>query len=1351
MENAKLKVFYSFLIAGIMITTNAGEIKQELLFSQTGLSFTHQNGYDLVRLPGLGFTQSRGAPFLPQKSVSVVIPAGMEVTGVEIIGRDYVDLAGQYRIYPTQPPRPLPMAGFVFTKPEFVSPDAKIYDRAEPYPEKLVEFTGQGSLAGYEIAGLLVRPIQYFPQEGKLRLFTRIEFAIKYGPSSKERILPRLRSRLGTLTYQKLVEQTVINPRDVTNFSPSVLSELALPAGTFEHLIITAEAYRAHFQPLSDWLTKKGIPDTIVSVEYIYSHYTGRDNQERIRNFIIDAYKNWGTVWVLLGGDTDVVPVRTAFAFESQAGIAWDEDSLKCDLYYSDLDGTWDANNNNLFGEFGDNIDMYSDVFVGRASINSTAEADIFVAKVLTYEKNPPLTNYPLAMMFLAYHLDDATHAEYAKDMIDDNCVPARFDPITKLYQDNGAWGRDTAIAELDRGKNIINHIDHANWNVLGVGAYNYGEGLYNSDMDVLTNGNKLAIMYSVGCLPAAIDYDCIAEHFVNAANGGGVAFVGNSRYGWYASGYAEAYSGEFDNEFFNALFNNDNYQLGRTLAESKIPFISLARNSADPQNVYRWCEYEINLLGEPALGTWTDAPTTLTVTYPPAIPTGPQNFTVTVAKSGAPQPNALVCVWKGEEVYNHGLTDRSGSVTLAINPLSGGSMLVTVTAENGLPFEDSCDVQGILMPDIKVFPDTLLFDCSGGRGTLRYTTSRHISPRSVLLGHHALKPLRHHSNLVPPAARSTSRNNLLLLAGLDTLAHSFESPFSIWPDQGYPDNEVEYEAACLTPARLCSLKFVEICFFNPDSTPASKTCSLFVWQDRVGTPGKRNLAEEFTVTLNASETIWWQIDISNQNLAYNSPFWIGHFENTAGGPSSLFDQNPTPGDYYSPDGSFWQVDVGDYLQRVLGVFAQANMLVDTMLVTNVGLESLVVTGIVPSASWITVIDPQTFTVPVGRSQAVAIMVDTAGLADGVYRGTISIASNDPNENPYSEPVKLIKGPQPHIVVTPDTLAFQFDSTATQTSTQDSPPTKKSGVRRSAPLATDTQIMWVKNEGKGNLIVTRILTDASWITAIQPTRFTVIPNDSQAVAVTADDGGVGPGIHNDYLTIESNDPDKNYYIEPMKLFKAGPPDIATRPDTIVFDLTRGMVSMLDTIWVSNTGWDTLIVDADTRTSWIIGLLPKHLDLPIADSQFILVRVDTSGIRDTADNYYGEILLHNNSSDKDPYHQPVKIVMPPRGIGDVNGKLPTVFDLSPITPNPLLLTKITDIHYALPKTSAVSLKVFDLTGKLVKTLVTAIQPANFYTLRWNSRDDAGRLLAKGVYFIRLDTPGYKKTRKLILVH
>jgi N-acetylneuraminic acid mutarotase len=73
-----------------------------------------------------------------------------------------------------------------------------------------------------------------------------------------------------------------------------------------------------------------------------------------------------------------------------------------------------------------------------------------------------------------------------------------------------------------------------------------------------------------------------------------------------------------------------------------------------------------------------------------------------------------------------------------------------------------------------------------------------------------------------------------------------------------------------------------------------------------------------------------------------------------------------------------------------------------------------------------------------------------------------------------------------------------------------------------------------------------------------------------------------------------------------------------------------------------------------------------------------------------------------------------------------------------------------LSYAIPQTGNVSLKVYDGMGRLVKVLAQGVQPAGTKTVTWNLKDDAGRSLMSGVYFVRLESNGQTMSQKLVLV-
>jgi len=89
-----------------------------------------------------------------------------------------------------------------------------------------------------------------------------------------------------------------------------------------------------------------------------------------------------------------------------------------------------------------------------------------------------------------------------------------------------------------------------------------------------------------------------------------------------------------------------------------------------------------------------------------------------------------------------------------------------------------------------------------------------------------------------------------------------------------------------------------------------------------------------------------------------------------------------------------------------------------------------------------------------------------------------------------------------------------------------------------------------------------------------------------------------------------------------------------------------------------------------------------------------------------------------------------------------------YSLSMIGPNPIKMTACFSYH--LPGLCSVHLRVYDCSGKMVKNLVSKVQPHGEHLVRWNGTDDNGKSAAAGVYFCRLDAGDFNRTVKVILL-
>ncbi len=369
--------------------------------------------------------------------------------------------------------------------------------------------------------------------------------------------------------------------------------------GDYEHVTITSSALASGFAPLGSFIEANlGLNDTVVSVSDIYASFPGRDNAEKVRNFIKDAYANWSTTHVLLGGDADVVPCRLAYG-----NVSGNVENIPCDLYYSDLDGSWDGDGDNRFGEPSDGIDMYPDVFVGRVPASNATSVARFVTRFTTYAGNPSAP-YLDEVLLAGFDLDASTHCEATMEYYDANLVPAVMRPCNKVYDSHGGNHRSNVLSQANAGMHIWVHSDHGDVHVLGCGSINHDWELSDGDMSGLSNGSDYSILLSMACLVGAFDEsDCNTEYFMNAASGGGVAAMTNSRYGWYHVGVnpQRSLSALFVERVLAGFFNLPGNGSLEDFAAGKATLVSEAAS----EMVYRWCMYTFNLFGEPAMPVW--------------------------------------------------------------------------------------------------------------------------------------------------------------------------------------------------------------------------------------------------------------------------------------------------------------------------------------------------------------------------------------------------------------------------------------------------------------------------------------------------------------------------------------------------------------------------------------------------------------------------------------------------------------------------------------------------------------------------------------------------------------------------
>jgi hypothetical protein len=92
--------------------------------------------------------------------------------------------------------------------------------------------------------------------------------------------------------------------------------------------------------------------------------------------------------------------------------------------------------------------------------------------------------------------------------------------------------------------------------------------------------------------------------------------------------------------------------------------------------------------------------------------------------------------------------------------------------------------------------------------------------------------------------------------------------------------------------------------------------------------------------------------------------------------------------------------------------------------------------------------------------------------------------------------------------------------------------------------------------------------------------------------------------------------------------------------------------------------------------------------------------------------------------------------------------PSVYRLAQNYPNPF--NPMTTIKFDMKEKGLVALRIYDVSGRLVRTLVDEARDAGAYTIRWDGRNNIGAEVASGIYFYKMETAGFLATKKLVLL-
>ena len=631
-------------------------------------------------------SDSVGNPSVPAVEVCYAVPLDAENVTIEtsIISSDTLVITKP--IYPVQPPR-----AHIEDSIPFFEPNSEIYESSALYPNVDFRIKSDERIMGCRVIRVAYYPIIYNPQSQMIynrNLNVNIGYTSANGVYFNAPKASENRKRIATQFIKGLVknkhdieQQTSSNSRarNITNNKDLLYGE-KVP----DYIIITNEELKPEFQRLANWKTQKGVPTIIRTIESIDAEYSGGDLVDKIKNYLDDFASKWGDegLYVLLGGDSEIVPTREV-ASDSQSEKFYELMATDAFLVDKGIEIDWTTK------KIKDRKSQRN-IFLGRIPVKTTNETNVFINKLLLYEKMPNGFNheYVNKMLIVASYLDlDNFHdCESYIDNYRKEHLPQEVD-YWYLYDyfEQFSNGNDTICGEelnkenfikglngqLDLGHpHFILHIDHSQTMRLGLSERVKGEGLDNKDIFLLEDHPFYNVLVSVGCHPANFVGDCIAENLMKKNT---LAFLGNTDVGWYGEEF-------IFNSFLQEIYSNQSSHL---IHQYSLGYIhSKLLNGGIQLNKHRF-----HLLGDPEMSVWTDVPSDLNVVITPDS-VGVGGNSISVQLHNLPSTHqANICIMKDTEVYFTSTIDDTNVHEYTFTPKTSGNLTVTITAHNFRPY----------------------------------------------------------------------------------------------------------------------------------------------------------------------------------------------------------------------------------------------------------------------------------------------------------------------------------------------------------------------------------------------------------------------------------------------------------------------------------------------------------------------------------------------------------------------------------------------------------------------------------------------------------------------------------------
>ncbi len=508
-----------------------------------------------------------------------------------------------------------------------------VYDQDQWYPPVVAEISAPMIMRDFRIVRVTIYPVQVNPVTHQARLYHNVQAEIVANdlPGENEIVAP----------HRILSSWVPIYRNMIANLDEDALTDVSAKPGSMLIICKNDAGGQQWADSLRVWKKRRGY------------------------DVVVDARGNWSA-------STMISAIQTAYN-------TWDPP-----LEFVALigDPSWssgvpsDGGNYDHSFALANSSDDIEDIGVGRLCGSSSSEMATINAKIMGYERNPFMSD--TTWFHKGFFYAGINH-NIASNWTLMQWAGQQFAEQTGIYNNSvqnhpGSVQDNVVQTQLNGGVAIF--LWRGSW---------VGE-MSTSLAGSCNNGWKLPITLTITCGTGDFQSGlAVSESWLVAGTPttpkGGVCAMGTATLSTHAPYNITVAGG-----------------LAYNIADLHVEHIGHAVNGAKAWLTYLWGPSNgtaanfskwNNLLGDPSLSIWTDVPKVMNAVHASTLNVGAHSLSldVTYEATGGPVEDALVCLWKGSETYERGLTDAQGHVVLPINIATAGDLLVTITKHNHKPY----------------------------------------------------------------------------------------------------------------------------------------------------------------------------------------------------------------------------------------------------------------------------------------------------------------------------------------------------------------------------------------------------------------------------------------------------------------------------------------------------------------------------------------------------------------------------------------------------------------------------------------------------------------------------------------